>query len=136
MKKDLNLLSVGIFCIILLIILNTGCSLRPFYKPSGKKIATCKGVMRLTTGEKTRFAFDIFRMQDETLKAFFSAGWRKKYMPVENVSFENGIIHIETESPYHIYEGTLAGDSLTIEGEWNQYKGSFIFELQKKNNTR
>ncbi len=132
MKKNLNLLSVGIFCVILLIILNTGCSLRPFHKPSGKKIATCKGDIKLTTGEKTRFAFDIFRMQDETLKAFFSTGWRKKYMPVENVSFENGIIRIEVESPHHIYEGTLAGDSLTIEGEWNQYKGSIFFELQKK----
>ena len=57
MKKNLNLLSVGIFCVILLVILNTGCSLRPFHKPSGKKIATCKGDIKRTTGEKTRFAF-------------------------------------------------------------------------------
>lgn len=132
MKKVFKFLPAVLFYFILLTVLNTGCSLHSFHKPSGKKIATCKGLIRLTTGEKTRFTFDIFRMPDETLKAFFSTGWRKKYMPVENVSFENGMIRIEVESPHHIYEGTLAGDSLTIEGEWNQYKGSFFFELQKK----
>ena len=85
--------------------------------------------MHLTSGKKVRFTFDLYREHDGEFKAYFSIPRMTRYRPVENLSFDDGIMRVEVSSPRRMYEGTIIGDSLKFKGKWQQYSGMITIEL-------
>ena len=132
MKQFLKYSSGIILLITFLICLGTSCSMLPYVKPEGQSVGSCRGTMKHTTGKITPFAFDIFKEQDGTLKFFFRTGRFGRYMPVGDVSFEDGIIRVEVDSPHRVYKGTISGNDLSFKGQWGEYSGSFAIDLKKK----
>ena len=132
MKQFPKLSSGIILFITFLICLGTSCSMLPYVKPKGQIVGSCRGTMKLATGKIKPFAFNIFKEQDGTLKFFFRTGRFGRYMPVEDVSFEDGIIRVEVDSPHRIYKGMIDGNDLTFKGQWGEYSGSFSIDLKKK----
>ena len=53
-------ISVVLIWCILAVGLNASCIKRPFGRPPGEAIGSCRGDMRLADGGKTRFVFDLF----------------------------------------------------------------------------
>lgn len=68
----------------------------------------------LTDFDKS-FIVMISTKSDGTLAASTPEG-----ISFENVTFENGKLHLEGGSPRSIFEGMLKEDGLTIEGKWEQ----------------
>ena len=130
MKRYISASSLVVLFTSVIITLNTGCAGRLLGKPSGKSVASCKGKIELTSGEKTRFTFDVYRKADGEFKAYLTMP-RKwiRYKSVEDISFENGVIRIKVGSPERVYEGRLIGDSLTVTGEWNEYRGTLNLKI-------
>ena len=130
MKPFVNRSLITVLFAVLLISSGMSCGMRPFGRPHGKVIGSCKGSMRLTSGGKVRFVFDIIH-RDEGEIGFFLSIPRKgvRYMPVEDISFDDGIVHIEGKSPGREFEGTLIGKGLSFEGQWENYKGSFTLDI-------
>ena len=133
MKRIINISLGTTLCLILLIGLNLACAKRQYAKPAGNNVGSCKGIMKLTSGKKIRFVFDVYKEPNGDFKAFMSIpGRRIKYMPVENISFEDDKLRVEIEYPERVYEGKITGESLTITGKWNQYEGTLHLDLKKR----
>ncbi|MFC1490054.1 hypothetical protein ACFL6K_02465 [Candidatus Latescibacterota bacterium] len=91
----------------------------------GKKVAVCKGKIDLSKGGNSRFQFEVFHMNDGSFISFFRTGYFRRFRPVEDLSFNDGELRVEVGSPHRVYEGSLILDSLSVEGEWNQFRGLF-----------
>ncbi|MFC1542191.1 hypothetical protein ACFL50_07070 [Candidatus Latescibacterota bacterium] len=129
MRNRVRVLSSVILCFVLLTLLNTSCSKRAITRIQGKKVAVCKGFINLTDEGKTRFSFEVFQLNDGTFKSFFGTGLIKRFRAVDTISFNDGTLRIEVSSPHHVYEGTLSLENLSVEGEWNEFKGIFSLDI-------
>ena len=132
MKLLCNRLNVPVLCFALLIFMIMLCGMRPFGRPPGTVIGSCKGSMRLATGEKVRFVFDVIKHHEDDI-GFYVSIPRKgvRYMTVEDISFDDGSVRIEGKSPHRVYEGMIIGNGLTVEGQWKDYKGSFTLDIKE-----
>ncbi|MBN1290822.1 MAG: hypothetical protein JXB48_03205 [Candidatus Latescibacteria bacterium] len=129
MKSVIHRSAAFIVALVLLTTIGSGCGLRPFGGPPGDNIGSCKGKMRLTSGENVRFSFDVFK-HDENLAFYISIPQKGiRYMAVEDVSFDDGVVHVEGKLPHQEYEGRIIGNSVTFDGQWNRYKGSFTLKI-------
>ncbi|MCE5251665.1 hypothetical protein LLG96_15765 [bacterium] len=126
-----SIISFMLILCILAVVLNASCIKRPFGKPPGESIGSCRGDMRLADGGRTRFVFDLFKQPNEefTLYVSFPGKW-VRYEPVKDISFENGVLRIETANK-KAYEGEIIGGSLKIKGSWGKYSGTLSFELDE-----
>ena len=130
MYRFIRALTVLLICLSFLTSFDMGCVKRPFFKPRGKFIGSCKGVMELTPGRNKRFSFDLFQAPDGDLKIYFSLRSKGvRYAEVGDFSIEDDMIHVEIDSSGKEYSGKIAGDAIQFKGEWGKYKGSFMLNL-------
>ena len=130
MSRFIRALIVLLIFLSFLVSFDMGCARRPFFKPRGTFIGSCKGVMEMTRGGNKRFSFDLFHAPDGDLIVYFtllSKGVR--YAEVGDLSIEDDMIHVEIESSGKEYTGKIAGDTIKFKGEWGKYKGSFMFKF-------
>jgi len=130
MKRSFTVFPAVIFSCILLIIVSSGCGIRPFGRPHGEFVASCAGDVELSGRGKTKFAFDVYRDRDDEYKAYFSLPRRGlRYRPVKDISFDDGVFRVELESPRRVYEGRIVGDDLKFKGHWNGFSGTLNIDV-------
>ena len=130
MYRFIRTLTVLFICLSFLTSFDMGCVKRPFGKPRGTFIGSCKGVMEMEPGGKRRFSFDLFQVPDGELKIYFSLRSKGvRYAKVGDFSIDDDMIHVEIDSSGKKYSGKIAGDSIQFKGEWGKYKGSFMLNL-------
>lgn len=101
-----------------------GCAGRLFGAPPGKRIASCQGAMHETTGDVRAFRIDLFASDESDLKAYFSLPGRgARYLAISDISFEDGIVSVETVSPSHTYRGEIVPGKLIFKGWWQDWSG-------------
>lgn len=132
MKRLPVILKVVTIFLILAFGMNMSCAKGPFARPQGNSVASCRGVMKLNSGENVRFVFDVFQKSDGEFKAYVSFPEKGlRYKSVSDLSFDNGIMRVEIQSPKRAFEGAITGNDLMVTGEWNQYMGTFKFEIKQ-----
>ncbi|GAI50107.1 unnamed protein product, partial [marine sediment metagenome] len=79
------------------------------------------------SGISLRIVFNITRDIEGKLTATMdSPDQRVKDIPVEEVVFKDGVLHLEVKSAGGFFEGKVKEDFLSIEGELNQAGQSFL----------
>lgn len=120
--------TVRAVCICTLITIVVGCSAMPFGRPPGEVLGSCKGTMRLESGRRTSFRFDLIRRGNDT-GLFLTMPGRYRYRPVEDLDIGNGIIAVDLSSPQRTIRGEISGDSLTFTGNFEGWSGSFTLDI-------
>jgi len=121
MKKTCFLL-----CLVLSAILITSCAARPFFRPAGDRVGSCRGYLKPAGRSKIYFTLDLYKQSKGTMTAYFSLpGKGVRYGVVDNIDFENGIVRIELSSPQRMYEGELITKGLVIEGKLEPWGATF-----------
>ena len=124
--------SSSLLCLILTVFLFTSCATRPFFRPPGDRVGSCKGYLKPEGRSKMHFSLDLYKQSDGDFIAYLSIPGRGvRYGTVKDIDFENGIVRIELSSPRRIYEGELIKDGLTIEGEIKPWAGKFKIEIEE-----
>ena len=126
MRPVLHILS----CTIVLFLF-IACGTRPFLKPHGEKIGSCKGYLKPEGRSKFHFTFELYKESDGDFTAYMSIPRRGvRYGKVEDIDFDNNIVRVELSSPHRVYQGTLIKDGLVIEGMLEPWIGNFKIELE------
>lgn len=112
----------------ILFVTGQGCSSVFRTHPLGDKIGSCEGHMRLSSGKRVPFRFDLFTYEDDT-RLYFSVPGKYHYRPVEDIGFEDGRIGIELRSPHRIIEGELTGSNLKFSGRFPGFSGALDLDL-------
>lgn len=105
-----------------------GCSSMLRVHPPGDRIGSCEGKMRLQSGKRVSFRFDLYNYRDDT-RLYFSIPGHYHFRPVEDIDMDNGRIGIELSSPHRIVEGELIGSNLKFSGKFNGFSGVLNLEL-------
>ena len=83
-------------------------------------------------GMSLRIVFNIAKDEKGKLTATMdSPDQRIEGIPVEEVTFKDGILHLEVKSARGFFEGKVQEDFLSIEGELNQAGQSFPLVLER-----
>lgn len=132
MKRYYSISQLTIYCFVLVLVLSMGCAARPFYRPAGKPVGSVKGKMQVDGLGRTTFVLDLYRDASGEYTAYFSLPYRGvRYQKVEEISFDNDVIHIETSPSGRDFNGKLTGDDLKFKGEWNQYSGMLKLKIKE-----
>ncbi len=124
MKNISRKLAVCIVLVVLVIEVSAGCAARPFFRPHGNSMGSCKGKIALKDWGKTTFVVDLFRETDGEFKAYISFPYRGiRYQVIEEISFDDGLIHIETSPSSMDFTGKIASDSLKFKGQFENFSG-------------
>ena len=84
------------------------------------------------SGISLRIVFNITKDAEGKLTATMdSPDQRVKDIPVEEVTFKDGVLHLEVKSAGGFFEGKVKEDFLSIEGELNQAGQSFPLVLER-----
>ncbi len=90
---------------------------------------TWEGKLKVPGAELT-IVFNIFRNPDGILTATLdSPDQGAKDIPVEELIFKDGILHMEVKSAGGVFEGKANEDFSAIEGEWKQSGGIFPLKV-------
>ena len=83
-------------------------------------------------GISLRIVFNITKDVEGKLTATMdSPDQRIEGIPVEEVTFKDGVLHLEVKSAGAVFEGKVSEDFLVIEGELNQAGQSFPLVLER-----
>jgi hypothetical protein len=122
--------SYSVILIAVLLIMGSGCASVLRTQPLGERIGSCEGRMRLSSGKRVPFRFDLFTYEDDT-RLYFSIPGKYHYRPVEDIDFEDGRIGIELRSPHRMLVGELTGTNLKFSGMFPGFSGTLNLELDK-----
>jgi hypothetical protein len=122
--------SLSVILTVVLLVMSSGCASVFRTHPVGEKIGSCEGRMRLSSGKRVPFRFDLFTYEDDT-RLYFSIPGKYHYRPVEDIDFEDGRIGIELRSPHRILVGELTGTNLKFSGMFPGFSGSFKIDLDE-----
>ena len=110
----------------------TACGTRPFFRPHGEKVGSCKGYLKPEGRSKMHFTLDLYKESNDDFTAYMSIpGEGVRYGKVEDIDIEDGIVSMKLSSPRRVYEGTLIRDGLIIEGVLEPWIGKFRIELEE-----
>ena len=132
MRRYTKLSTLFLVCFSILSIIETGCAGRPFMKPPGERLGSCRGVMKMENSQKTRFKVDLYKDSAGDLN-FYLTMIRKgvRHALIEDISLDDESISIELASSRKKYVGTIAGDNLKFDGAWGGFSGAFKLKLDK-----
>ncbi len=120
-----------VICSALLIV--TGVSFADSPLPQGKLDEGVEGIWLGTlkvSGMDVRIVFKISKKEDGTLTATMDNYYqRMKDIPVNEVTYENGILCLEMKPV--LFEGKVKDDGLMIDGQWKQAGRSLPFVLER-----
>ncbi|MFC1677898.1 alpha/beta fold hydrolase [Planctomycetota bacterium] len=96
---------------------------------------TWQGVLKTPEVELT-VVFKISRMPDGNLTATIDSPDQGSVgIPVDEATFENGKLYIESKRIQGIFTGNIKEDGLTIEGQWEQGGGRLPLIVKRVNKT-
>jgi hypothetical protein len=122
--------SLFFILITVLLVMGSGCASVLRTRPLGDRIGSCEGHMRLSSGKRVPFRFDLFSYHENT-HLYFSIPGKYHYRPVEDIGFEDGCIGIELRSPHRILVGELTGTNLKFSGMFPGFSGSLNIDLDE-----
>jgi len=106
--------------ILIVLILTSYLNLFDCKAQSADIIGNWQGVLKVMNTE-LRLVFNISQTEDGDLKASLdSPDQGAKGIPVDTVTFENGLLRTVSNAIGGIYEGKVSDDFTRIEGEWRQ----------------
>jgi hypothetical protein len=132
MKRILGLAMSTAICFALLItaVASLADSSQPHSNPSEGIEGIWLGTLNIS-GMELRIVFRISQKPDGTLTATMdSPDQGLKDIPVDEITFENGNLHLEVKSVLGAFEGNIKGDRLTIDGQWKQAGTSWSLVLK------
>ncbi len=122
----------SLLCLILTVSFFSSCATRPFFKPPGDRLGSCKCFLKPEGRSKMHVTFDFYKQSEGDVKVFLSIPSQDiRFGKVENIDFENGIVRILLSSPRRMYEGTIMKENFTIEGEIKPWINKFKIQLEK-----
>lgn len=84
---------------------------------------TWQGVLK-TPDLELRVVFKVYRKPDSTLTATIDSPDQGSFgIPVDEVTFENGNLRLESKRIQGVFEGKINEDGSEIEGQWEQQGG-------------
>jgi len=94
------------------------------------------GTLQVQGGMEVRLLFNISTDPDGSVNATMdSIDQGAKGIPVDIVTYKDGILHLGIKSIRGSFDGTLKEDGKTIEGEWKQSGLSLPLVLSRINET-
>ncbi|MDQ1276311.1 MAG: uncharacterized protein QG610_1887, partial [Euryarchaeota archaeon] len=94
------------------------------------------GTLQVQGGMEVRLLFNISTSSDGSVNATMdSIDQGAKGIPVDIVTYKDGILHMGIKSMRGSFDGTLKEDGKTIEGEWKQSGLSLPLVLSRINET-
>ena len=122
----------SLLCLILAVFFFSSCATRPFFKPPGDKLGSCKCFLKPVGRSKMHVTLDFYKQSDNDVKVFLSIPSQDiRFGEVENIDFENDIVRINLSSPRRMYEGTIMKENFTIEGEIKPWINKFKIQIEK-----
>lgn len=129
-KKIAAHMTTTVIMLMVAVLLETGCASNPFSRPPGERVASCEGKLRLESGRKASFRLEAYRHGGSDFGLFFSMpAYGVRNRPVEDISFDGGILQIETSQPHRVYTGSIAGDRMKLSGSWEGFSGEFNIDF-------
>jgi len=132
-KKVLKFGVIGLICLILFII--GGVNMVSFAQTEANFDNNLMGIWQgklEVSGMSLRIVFNIAKDAEGKLTATMdSPDQGAKNIPVEEVTFKDGVLHLEVKSAGGFFEGKVLEDFLSIKGELNQAGQSFPLVLEQ-----
>ncbi|MBT4483888.1 MAG: hypothetical protein HOC71_09450 [Candidatus Latescibacteria bacterium] len=121
-----------LFYFAITVCLLTACGIRPFFRPPGEKIGSCKGYLKPEGRLKMHFSINLYKEPVGDFTAYMSIPSRGiRYGKMENIDIEDSFVRVELSSPRRVYEGTLIKEGLIFEGSFEPWIGKFRIELEE-----
>lgn len=122
------------------LLLISGCAHLHFNKPQGEVVGSCEGTMQSVTGAYSRFILSLYNQHDagdNEYRLYFTQPGKTGFMPVKDIEFENGIMHVTAGSRKpKTYSGKIGSSPLKINGTMKGFDGSFTLDIKQFIRTR
>ncbi len=113
----------------------SSCAHLHFNKPQGEIVGSCEGTMQSVTGAYSPFILSLYSQHDSgdnEYRLYFTQPGKTGYMPVKDIEFENGIIHVTAGSRTpKTYSGKIGNSPLKINGTMKGFEGSFTLDIKQ-----